>query len=197
MVAVPAAPPPFTARVERVTASDLPSSWHGGCPVAPAQLRRIRLAYLGFDGRRHLGELVVNARVVSQVTRVFRTLYRERFPIRRMRPIDVYGGDDDRSAAADNTSAFNCRRAVASGPASWSMHAYGEAVDVNDVENPYFEGARVIPPAGKAYRNRAQVRPGMAVERGVLVRAFASVGWGWGGRFAGSPDYQHFSTNGR
>jgi hypothetical protein len=194
MVAVPAAPPPFTARVERVTASDLPSSWHGGCPVAPAQLRRIRLAYLGFDGRRHLGELVVNARVVSQVTRVFRTLYRERFPIRRMRPIDVYGGDDDRSAAADNTSAFNCRRAVASGPASWSMHAYGEAVDVNDVENPYLLGSRVIPPAGRAYVDRTNVRPGMAVADGVLVRAFASVGWGWGARFG---DYQHFSVNGR
>jgi hypothetical protein len=86
---------------------------------------------------------------------------------------------------------------VASGPASWSMHAYGEAVDVNDVENPYFIGARVIPPAGKAFRNRANVRPGMAVEGGVLVRAFASVGWGWGGRWAGSPDYQHFSSNGR
>ena len=77
------------------------------------------------------------------------------------------------------------------------MHAYGEAVDVNDVENPYFLGTRVIPPAGKAYRNRSNIRPGMAVESGVLVRAFASVGWGWGGRWAGSPDYQHFSSNGR
>jgi D-alanyl-D-alanine carboxypeptidase len=194
MVAVPVAPPPFTAHVERVTAAELPYSWHPGCPVAPAALRRVRLAYLGFDGRRHLGELVVNAHVVPQVTRVFRTLYRARFPIRRMRPIDVYRGDDDRSAAADNTSAFNCRHAVASGRASWSMHAYGEAIDVNDVENPYLLNGRVIPPAGRAYAHRADVRPGMAVGGGVLVRAFASVGWGWGAGFA---DYQHFSTNGR
>jgi hypothetical protein len=128
---------------------------------------------------------------------VFRTLYRARFPIRRMRPVDAYRGSDDRSAAADNTSAFNCRAAVTSGPKSWSMHAFGEAIDVNDVENPYLEGARVIPPAGKAYVDRAKVRPGMAVPRGVLVRAFARVGWGWGGYFAGTPDYQHFSTNGR
>jgi hypothetical protein len=194
MVAVPAAPPPFTARVERVTAADLPYSWHRGCPVAPAQLRRVRLAYVGFDGRRHLGELVVNARVVPQVTSVFRMLYRARFPIRRMRPVDAYRGDDDRSAAADNTSSFNCRKAVANGPTSWSMHAYGEAIDVNDVENPYILGGRVIPPAGRAYRDRTRVRPGMAVAGGVLVRAFASVGWGWGASFA---DYQHFSTNGR
>src|SRR5205085_5200051 len=100
-------------------------------------LRRIRLSYIGFDGRRHLGELVVNARVASQATTVFRTLYRARFPIRRIRSIDAYRGNDDRSAAADNTSGFNCRRAVSGGTPSWSMHAYGEAIDVNDVENPY------------------------------------------------------------
>jgi hypothetical protein len=157
----------------------------------------LRLAYVGFDGRRHLGALVVNARVIPQVVVVFRTLYRARFPIRRMQPIDAYRGSDDRSAAADNTSAFNCRAAVTAGPKSWSMHAYGEAIDVNDVENPYIVGARVIPRAGRAYIDRTKVRPGMAVEGGVLVRAFASVGWGWGGRFAGTPDYQHFSSNGR
>jgi len=187
-------PPPFVSRAERVMAADLPYSWHRGCPVMPSELRRVRLRYVGFDGVAHTGQLVVNAHVVRDVVSVFRTLYRARFPIRRMRPVDAFHGSDDRSAAADNTSAFNCRRAVGGGATSWSMHAYGEAVDVNDVENPYFEGARVIPPAGKAYRNRADVRPGMAFEGGVLVRAFASVGWGWGARFA---DYQHFSTNGR
>jgi hypothetical protein len=197
MVAVPATPPPFVARVERVTAADLTYSWHSGCPVGPSRLRRLRLAYVGFDGRRHVGALVVNARVVPQVVVVFRTLYRARFPIRRLQPIDAYNGSDDRSAAADNTSAFNCRAAVTSGAKAWSMHAYGEAIDVNDVENPYILGARVIPPAGKRYVDRANVRPGMAVEGGVLVRAFARVGWGWGGHFAGTPDYQHFSSNGR
>jgi hypothetical protein len=177
MVAVPATPPPFVARVERVTAADLPYSWHPGCPVGPSELRRLHLAYVGFDGKRHLGALVVKARVVPQVVVVFRTLYRARFPIRRMQPIDVY--------------------AVTTGSKSWSMHAYGEAIDVNDVENPYVLGTRVIPPAGKAYLDRSKVRPGMAVEGGVLVRAFASVGWSWGGHFAGTPDYQHFSSNGR
>jgi hypothetical protein len=192
-----AALPPYVATVERVTARDLPYSWHRGCPVAPAQLRRIRLRYVGFDGVAHTGRLVVNERVVPQVIAVFRTLYAARFPIRRMRPVDAYHGSDDRSAAADNTSSFNCRKAVAAGAASWSMHAYGEAIDVDDVENPYLEGSRVIPPAGKAFLNRSNVRPGMAVEGRVLVNAFARVGWGWGGNFAGTPDYQHFSVNGR
>ena len=196
MVAVPATPPPFVVRVEHVTRADLPYSWHPGCPVAPSGLRMLRVSFFGFDGKRHVGRIVVNARVVPQVSSVFRTLYRARFPIRRLQPIDVYRGDDDRSAAADNTSGFNCRRAVATGPPSWSMHAYGEAIDVNDVENPYIFGSRVIPPAGRAYRDRSNVRRGMAVAGGTLVRAFASVGWRWGGRWSATPDPQHFSASG-
>ncbi|MEN3341736.1 MAG: hypothetical protein V7644_1140 [Actinomycetota bacterium] len=198
MVAVPVAvPPPFVARVERVTAADLRWSWRPGCPVGPAALRRIRLRYRGFDGRARLGTLVVNAHVVDDAVAVFRALYAARFPIRRMRPVDAFHGDDARSMAADNTSGFNCRTAVAPGPRSWSMHAYGDAIDVNTFENPYVEGGRVRPAAARAYADRTRVRPGMAVPGGVLVRAFARVGWGWGGRWSGSPDYQHFSTNGR
>jgi hypothetical protein len=188
---------PYTATVEHVTAHDLRYSWHAGCPVAPVQLRRLRLRYVGFDGRSHVGQLVVNGRVVPQVIEIFRRLYVARFPIRRMQPVDVYHGSDDRAAAADDTSAFNCRLAVAPGATSWSMHAYGEAIDVNDVENPYLEGSRVIPPAGRAFTDRGNVRRGMAVEGGALVQAFDAAGWGWGGRWSGSPDYQHFSVNGR
>ena len=197
MVAVPATPPPFVARIERVTAAQLPYSWRPGCPVGPPQLRRVRLRYLGFDGSAHMGQLVVNARVTGDVVSVFRRLYAARFPIRQMRPIDVFHGSDSRSTAADNTSSFNCRFAVAAGPKHWSMHAYGEAIAINTVENPYIQSGRVSPSNAKAYADRTNVRPGMAVEGNVLVRAFARVGWGWGGRWAGSPDYQHFSTNGR
>jgi hypothetical protein len=188
--------PPFGHAVSRVTASQLPHSWHPGCPVAPAQLRRLRLTYWGFDGRAHTGALVVNVRAVSPLTRVFSRLYAGRFPIRRMRPIDAYGGNDERSLAADNTAAFNCRYAVASGPKHWSAHAYGLAVDVNPVENPYLEGGRVHPSAGRAYLERSPYRRGMAVRGRLLVDAFASVGWPWGGRWTGSPDYQHFSATG-
>ncbi|MBV9660675.1 MAG: M15 family metallopeptidase, partial [Acidimicrobiales bacterium] len=123
-------------------------------------------------------------------------LYRERFPINQMVPVDAFGGSDDAAAAADDTSGFNCRYAVAPGPPSWSVHAYGEAIDVNDVQNPYIDGSTVIPPAGAAYENRADVRPGMAVAGGPLVEAFASVGWQWGGRWSPGPDYQHFSSTG-
>jgi hypothetical protein len=197
MVAAPATPPPFVARIERVTAAQLPYSWRPGCPVGPQQLRRIRLSYMGFDGRAHTGQLIVNARVTGDVVRVFGDLYRARFPIRRMQPVDVYHGSDSRSTAADNTSSFNCRYAVAPGAKHWSMHAYGEAIDINTVENPYIQSGRVTPASAAAYADRSRVRAGMAVEGGLLVRAFTRLGWGWGGRWNGSPDFQHFSLNGR
>jgi D-alanyl-D-alanine carboxypeptidase len=154
------------------------------------------MTYWGFDGQAHTGEMVVNGAVTGDVIAVFRTLYEERFPIERMTPEDAYRGNDNAAASADDTSGFNCRYAVAPGPPQWSAHAYGEAIDVNDVENPYVDGPTIIPPSGAAYLNRDDVRPGMAVAGGALVDAFASVGWQWGGRWAASPDYQHFSLTG-
>jgi hypothetical protein len=113
-----------------------------------------------------------------------------------MDPVDAYGGSDEASLAADNTAAFNCRYAVAAGPKHWSVHAYGKAIDVNPVENPYLERGRVHPRAGRAYLDRSHVRAGMAFRGGVLVRSFAAAGWLWGGRWTDSPDYQHFSATG-
>ena len=126
--------------------------------------------------------------------RVFRTLYATGYPIRRMVPIDAYGNDDDRSLAADNTAGFNCRRAV--GGSGWSMHASGEAIDVNPRENPYVLGSQVLPPAGRRFLSRPFVAG--VIHRGDAVwRAFRSIGWGWGGDWKGALDYQHFSSTGR
>jgi len=188
--------PPFSHSVSSVTATQLPHSWHAGCPVSPGRLRRVRLTYWGFDGRAHTGALIANEDAVPDLVHVFSRLYAARFPIRRLRPIDAYGGNDERSLEADNTAAFNCRYVIGPGPRRWSVHAYGEAIDVNPVENPYLESGRVHPRAGRAYLDRGRERPGMAYRGGVLVRAFATVGWQWGGRWTGSPDYQHFSSTG-
>jgi hypothetical protein len=188
--------PPFHTAVSPVTAAELGDSWHQGCPVGPPQLRTVRVSFVGFDGRAHTGAIVVQKDVAGEVTTIFRRLYAARFPIHRMEPIARYGGSDARSMAADNTSGFNCRYAVGAGPKRWSAHAYGQAIDVNTIENPYVQGNDVRPAAGRAYLARSRYRKGMAVAGGVLVRAFASVGWLWGGRWAGTPDYQHFSRTG-
>ncbi len=158
-----------------------------------SQLRRLELDYWGFDNQPHRGVLVVNAKVADNVTQVFATLFRDHFPIRRMEPIDVYGGDDERSLDADNTAGFNCRRVV--GGSGWSKHAYGTAIDINPIENPYLEHGHVHPQSGRAYLDRANVRPGMIVDGDAVVRAFAAVGWEWGGRWTGSTDYQHFQIS--
>jgi hypothetical protein len=190
--------PKFSAKVSGpLTRRDVRFSWRPGCPVPPRRLREIRMTYAGFDRREHVGRLIVNASVVRQVIEVFGKLYRAKFPIKMMKPVDAFHGSDPRSMAADNTSGFNCRKAVSSGPPSWSMHAFGLAIDVNTVQNPYVQPGRPVEPkAGAAYVNRSDVRRGMAYPGGVLVSAFRSVGWGWGGDWAGAPDYQHFSTNG-
>jgi hypothetical protein len=188
--------PAYHADIRPVTRAQLAASWHPGCPVGPAELRTLRVSYVGFDGLARTGEIVVHRDVAAAVTRVFARLYAVRFPIRRMTPVAHYGGSDPRSMAADNTSGFNCRYAVAAGPKRWSVHAFGKAIDVNTVENPYLQGGRVLPAAGRSYLDRSRYRRGMAVAGGVLVRAFAAAGWQWGGRWAASPDWQHFSATG-
>jgi hypothetical protein len=188
--------PPFQASSSPVTAAELGASWHAGCPVGPERLRTLHVSFVGFDGHAHRGTIVVHRDVAGDVTAVFRRLYDARFPIRRMEPVAKYGGSDRRSMAADNTSGFNCRFASARGPRRWSAHAFGNAIDVNTIENPYVQGSYVSPSAGRAYLDRSRYRAGMAVAGGVLVRAFASVAWFWGGRWTGSPDYQHFSSTG-
>jgi hypothetical protein len=123
-------------------------------------------------------------------------LYHLHYPIRRMRLVDAYGADDHRSMAADNTTAFNCRF-VAGRPGVWSEHAYGRAIDVNPVENPYVAGAHVSPPAGEPFARRSRHRQGMIHRGGPVVRAFASVGWEWAGNWPRVKDYQHFSSTGK
>jgi hypothetical protein len=187
----------FTYSSAAVTAAELGKSWHSGCPVGPSSLVTLTMSYWGFDNQSHQGRLVVNRAVVASVVTAFRSMYLAHFPIRRMVPIAAYGGNDNRSMVADNTSAFNCRRAVSDGPPSWSMHAYGEAIDIDTLENPYRLDGKVLPPAGAPYMDRSNVRRGMIVVGSAPVAAFGAVHWGWGGNWSSTPDYQHFSVNGR
>jgi hypothetical protein len=198
-VHAPAGAPVFRGTISRIDAaladSMTPTSWRRGCPVGLADLRLVTVTHWGFDGTVKTGQLVVHEGAAVGIRRVMRKLFRARFPIRRMQLIDVYGGSDYASIEADNTSAFNCRPATGSG--SWSQHAYGLAIDINPIENPYVEGGRVYHDASWPYVDRTKRRKGMIRAGGTAVRAFASIGWGWGGYWSGSvKDYQHFSATG-
>jgi hypothetical protein len=171
-------------------------SWRAGCPVGLDELRLVRASHWAFDGTVRTGRLIVHRDVASDVASVLRRLYAARFPIRRMVPVDAYGGSDFRSIEADNTSAFNCR--PVEGTSRWSEHAYGRAIDLNPIENPYvYADGTSSHGASRPYLRRSPPRPGMAVEGGAAVRAFAAVGWSWGGSWSGVKDYQHFSASGR
>ncbi|MCB0857718.1 MAG: M15 family metallopeptidase [Solirubrobacterales bacterium] len=172
------------------------SSWRPGCPVGLADLRLLKLKYRGFGGGAKWGYLVVHETASPRILKVFRKLFDAGFRIRRMRLVDAYGADDHRSMNADNTSAFNCRE-VAGSPGVWSRHAYGRAIDINPVENPYVSGSHVSPAKGRPFARRTPHRRGMISARGTVVQAFASVGWEWGGDWYGTRDYQHFSASGR
>lgn len=170
------------------------SSWHPGCPVPLRSLRVIDLTYWGFDREAHRGRLVVHRRWADDVLDVFRRLYDQRFPIRRVRLVDRFGANDRRSMRHDNTSAFNCR--YVAGTTTWSQHAFGRAIDINPVENPYVDGSYVSPPNGRRFADRSRIRRGMIFHLDVVWRAFHRIGWEWGGTWSSAQDYQHFSANG-
>ena len=169
-------------------------SWHPGCPVSMDRLRLLRVSYWGFDGMAHQGGLVVNASAATALSRAFGMLFAARFPIRQMRVVDDFGGDDERSMLADNTSAFNCRQVP--GSTVWSQHAYGLAVDVNPFENPEVRSGAVDPPAASAWADRSRSSPAMIRHGDAAWRAFSEIGWTWGGDWTSLKDYQHFSANG-
>jgi D-alanyl-D-alanine carboxypeptidase len=171
------------------------SSWHRGCPVGISKLRLLELRHWGFDGDVHRGRLIVHARHDDEILAVMKRLFRRHYPIRRMELIDRYGADDPRSMNADNTSAFNCR--FVAGTSRWSMHAYGKAIDINPVENPYVSGSHVSPPAGEEFADRSRDAEGMIHVGDPVVRAFdRKAGWEWGGAWPGTTkDFQHFSSN--
>ncbi|MCH1866089.1 CapA family protein [Nocardioides sp. CFH 31398] len=188
--------PAYAARVERVDEAirDRMSASHDveTCPVDLADLRYLRVRHQDFEGGTRMGELVVAASEAEGVVEVFRELYRARFPIARMRLVDAYGADDDRSMAANNSSGYNCR--TVAGSDSFSDHAFGRAIDINPIQNPYDSPQGVVPDAGRRFVD-ADRSPGAPYVKGVVrdgdvvVRAFERIGWEWGDSFA---DYQHF-----
>ena len=169
-------------------------SRHPGCLVTPSSLRLLQLSYWGFDHAAHQGKLIVNASAAASLTRAFRLLFEAQFPIRQMRVVDDFGGDDERSMLADNTSAFNCR--LVPGTSVWAQHAYGLAVDINPFENPEIQDGNADPPGAVVWADRSRSSPALIRDGDAAWRAFRAIGWTWGGDWRSLKDYMHFSANG-
>jgi hypothetical protein len=193
--------PPYTSAIGRIGTrlqERMTGSSHdpASCPVPFPDLRRLELSYVGFGGGARTGVLVVHRDVARDVVSTFERLYEARFRVQQMRLVDVYAGDDNASMAANNTSAYNCR--TVAGTDTFSDHAYGRAIDINPVQNPYVLGDAVLPPRGERFvdvdrSSGASTGRGVIGSDDVVTRAFARAGWSWGGDFS-DPDFQHFSA---
>ncbi|MEI7519119.1 MAG: M15 family metallopeptidase [Mycobacteriaceae bacterium] len=183
------------ATVHPVTAAELGATWRPECPVEPESLRRIDIDFLGFDGVVHRGQLVVHEDVVDDVIAIVDQLRQIRYPIEKMQTVEKYpGAEDELSMQDNNTSAFNCR--ALPGSAAWSLHAYGRAIDINPLVNPYIDAAGDLQPstAGR-YLDRTRDDLGLLHAGDAAVRAFTDRGWRWGGNWRNPIDYQHFERD--
>lgn len=187
---------PFTATVDTVTAADLGPSLRPGCPIEPGELRALTVTYCTFAGETKSGTLIVHDDHVKTIREIMEQLYVIGFPFEQIVPVSEYDGSDVLSMAANNTHAFNGR--VVAGTDVWSEHAYGRAIDINPVQNPWTSKGEYRPSAGRQYGDRTQVVPGMIVADGPVVAAFTAHGWGWGGSGAWGDVYDnhHFSSTG-
>lgn len=184
------------SEIDDALAARMVSSWREGCPVGLDELRYVVVNHWDDTGRVAIGELVIHVDWADEIVEVFRALFEAGFPIHQMRLIDDFGGSDPNSMAANNTSAFNCRE-VAYRPGVWSNHAFGTAIDINPLVNPYVDGSFVDPPEGAPYVDRSVPVPGGIYPGDAVTAAFTAIGWVWGGTWSGALDYQHFSANGR
>jgi hypothetical protein len=171
------------------------STWRDGCPQNPENLRYLTVSFYGFDGLAHNGEIIVDAGETEDIVGVFEQIHAERFPIEEMRVISREELEAPGTGDGNVTTGFVCRPVVYS--TSWSEHAYGRAIDINPFHNPYRRGERVVPELASAYLDRDDVRPGMIANGDVVTRAFAEIGWGWGGNWRTADDWMHFSSSGR
>ena len=170
-------------------------SWPEGCTVRRADLRYLRLSHFDAEKKEHVGEMVCNKAIANDLLEIFRELYRQKYPIQRIRLIDDYEAEDERSMRDNNTSCF-CYRTV-SGTTKLSKHATGMAVDINTLYNPYVrtgkDGRRIVEPAtATEYVDRRKSFPYKIVKGDLLYRLFLQHGFTWGGSWRTMKDWQHF-----
>ena len=183
----------FEHTVEPVTREVVWASWQEGCPLHYENLSLLTLSYWNFDGEVATGQMTINSAVASDIISAFEGLFEMRFPIERIELVDDYGGDDKAAMRANVTAGFNCR--FVDGTDRWSNHAFGLAVDINPLINPWAREGNVLPKEGEPYTDRDLGLPGMINLGDEPISIFEQLGWSWGGVWQ-SADYMHFSRPG-
>ena len=168
-------------------------SYPEGCPVPRSELRYLRLSYRDAHGVTRQGEVVCNKLIADDLVDIFRELWKNGYRIERMKLVDNYDADDQRSMEANNTSCF-CYRTI-SGSKVISKHGQGMAIDINPLYNPYVKNNAVEPRSGRQWAFRRAQRKDIPykIDRNDLCyKLFIKHGFKWGGNWKSCKDYQHF-----
>lgn len=169
-------------------------SYGEDCIVPYEDLRYLNILYIDFHGEEQVGEIICNKAIAQDLVEIFYELYLAGYPLESVRLVDEYGGDDTLSMEHNNTSCFNFR--MVDGTSSLSKHAYGLAIDINPLYNPYVTWPngkqRVSPAAGWAYADRSLDFPNKIDENDLCYQLFTEHGFTWGGHWRTMKDYQHF-----
>jgi len=179
---------------ERMVKAD---SWRQSCPVPLVDLRYINVNHLNFEGETVSGEIIVHKDVADDVVNIFSELYEMGYPIKQMHLVSDFNADDWESIEAGNTSAFNCRP-VTGNKKKWSKHAYGRAIDINPIENPYVSKTGHISHKESLKYKRRVHKVNTPADKALLLKndkatkIFKKYGWKWGGDWRSIKDYQHF-----
>ena len=169
-------------------------SFKANCTTPREDLRYLRVLHYNLDREVLQGELICHKDIADDLLAIFQELFKAAYPIERMVLIDEYEADDEASMRANNTSAFNFRRA--SGMQRLSSHSTGMAIDINPLYNPLVKhregGTRVYPSTATPYIDRTKDFPYKIVKGDLCYRLFKQHGFSWGGEWRSSKDYQHF-----
>lgn len=169
-------------------------SYKDNCTVPREDLRYLILLHRNIEGQAVVGELVVNKAIADDILEITQRLFLEDYPIEKMRLVDYYDADDERSMTDNNSSAFNWR--FIKGTTTLSNHSTGMAVDINPLYNPYYLSRRgretIQPKSGKPYLDRTSDYPYKMEKGDLCYDLFISHGFTWGGDWQSPIDYQHF-----
>ncbi len=165
-------------------------SYHSNKDVKLSDLSYLQVMYVDFSGNVQKGEMICEKKLAKELLQIFKELFDIKYPIEKIRLVDEYDADDEKSMGDNNSSCFNYR--VVADTNVVSMHGYGRAVDINPLYNPYIVGDKVMPSNGKPYADRNKNFAYKIDENDRCYKIFRSHGWLWGGHWTSSKDYQHF-----
>ena len=162
--------------------------------ISRNELFYLNVLYFSFECELKAGEIICNRKIAKDLCKIFKKLYDRRYMIEKIRLIDNYNADDEKSMSDNNSSCF-CYRNIAHTD-TISQHSYGLAIDINPLYNPYIAKGRIMPASAEPYADRSRSFEHKIDKHDYCYKVFRSFGFEWGGNWENEKDYQHFYKKG-